>query len=438
MPYFLRHIPKDYCVATAIILAVLGGLYWPVLVLEYGYSDDFRHLHRALSADPTFPYNIMVQGRPLYALALEAAMHWAGSVAGLWKLRALSLVGVGMWLMVCFHLLKPLLGKFAALAFVVLLGVSPAVQVYVGWAACFQVGWALCFATLGWGLFQKSGKLRALLGFLLLLISLCLYQHAAFTLLFWVWMVGAMVSGSFHAWWRSQRVALMMFGAAILGFLAIHTEIKHYYLALDASVYETAALRGRMTLDLLHKVLWFVKEPLLQTLNFPFSSSLEGDYITMTQSTFFGLCMLALAWVCAPTRWQKTIILSTPLWMMAAMAPSLLTLPDAAPYRVLAGPYMLWFGLLVWALKSLHIQQGHRMAMVAVVCVVLLSVWEFHARFLAPVQQEMQRLQAGNTSVPQEKPLRDGHHEFGTVFSLQQPWVRPHIEKLYHHKQGEE
>lgn len=81
---------KFYTLPLVIITIIVFTAYYQTLVNIYGFADDYRHLFRAVVNDQYFPENIIVQGRPLYALLIAHFFRWTETISGLIYIRFIT------------------------------------------------------------------------------------------------------------------------------------------------------------------------------------------------------------------------------------------------------------------------------------------------------------------------------------------------------------
>src|SRR5271165_1191507 len=89
-------LPQGMDLRDLLVLPVLAVclvlIYWVVLLIPYGYLDDFFWLDVSVTHPMDVFVDQAVQGRPLNGYILPWVFSHAGGLAGLWRIRAMTLL----------------------------------------------------------------------------------------------------------------------------------------------------------------------------------------------------------------------------------------------------------------------------------------------------------------------------------------------------------
>ena len=152
----------------------LFAAYSAAVFSTYGFADDYEKL--GLVFEQAFK-RYAADGRILYA-ALLPIFSLANSLGDLWILRLISLIGCSLLSVSLACLYRGAnWGVFSSIICSVLLIFTPPFTLYVGWASLYLFPFA-CILALYSGHCVSNDKQRYLVSFVLLFLSLCLYQPA--------------------------------------------------------------------------------------------------------------------------------------------------------------------------------------------------------------------------------------------------------------------
>ncbi len=242
-------------------------IYWVVLLIPYGYLDDYFWLEVSVKQPVTVFIDQAVQGRPLNGYILQFIFSHAGGLVGLWRVRMLILIEMsGMGWMFYIALRRAGVEMRNAILLAMLACVVPATQVYAAWAtsvgnpisAMFACGAAiLC----GWSQDNPRRRWLGLPGAVALLtISATIYQPTA--MVFWP-MAGL------ELFRRENRECI------VRRFLA-HLAVAMIALAIAFAVFKyglahhperPSIQRSGITHDPIGKISWYFQHPLVDSLN---------------------------------------------------------------------------------------------------------------------------------------------------------------------------
>lgn len=250
--------------AVGVIAATLLAAYGAVLGAAFGVLDDYTFLAEGMRHGNA-TYNLLLgAGRPLNALALNAAFASAGSVEGLTVLRHLTLLGMLLLGWAIYRIARcAQAGMVTALALACGTLLLPSFHVYASWAQHFTTPYAALAAVVAAALIVPSGRLysrsrmSALLLSLLLLVSAMLTYQPVAMMFCAVVVMSMMLEGDFSTRWTVGRVL------AAIGVLAVATAIAYVIFRFGrAGVGVGTGGRYGLVTDLSGKLAWFFREPL--------------------------------------------------------------------------------------------------------------------------------------------------------------------------------
>jgi hypothetical protein len=264
--------------ATALgITLTIFGMFVPVLIIPYGFADDYMYLayakHLGLPSPPYAQSAVdlaAAEGRPVRGLLQTGVLSAAGTIGNLHFVRIISVLGiVALALLLHAALVRARVPRAPAALIAVLVCSLPAFQVYASWTLAFTDPWAaflagcaslLAVATLD---VPRHLKIDRFVGAtVLLLIAILIYQPPA--MFFWVFFAVALV-GSVGDSERALRLARAHFIVAALALPLAYVTVR----LGGGLVGDRAAGAGRsaLTHDVFGKVGWFMKFALYESLN---------------------------------------------------------------------------------------------------------------------------------------------------------------------------
>lgn len=269
------YLSRSGAAPFAIALTVFG-IFLPVLIVPYAFSDDYPILSLAdgLGSSPWFGTSIVdtvaASGRPLAGLLDELSFSAAGTIDNLRFVRLVAVVGiVALALLLHWALVRSGIRPALAALFVVLICSMPAFQVYGAWAVLFTVPYAAilggCASLLATAAIDAPGNLVAdrIVGAVgALFAALLIYQPGA--MFFWVFLAVALV-GAVHDSGRALRLVRAHVGVAAAALALAFLVVK-----LAEHIVGNAApnpARNALVHDVGGKVSWFFEQPLYQALN---------------------------------------------------------------------------------------------------------------------------------------------------------------------------
>lgn len=244
--------------AILLLIATLA----PALLNEYGFKEDFGHMFRGAIRSPLFPGNIMLEGRPFYALGLWIFYQFASGVESLAWLRGAGVFGIILFMLSLVAICrKSGRSMDTAIPFAVLACLTPPFAVIASWASLFNLPYA-AMAGLWGGYFAYRGRL--VIGATLLLISLLTYQPGA----------PAFFIALFLFIYKTPKKQLVTATTVFIVVSALYAVCLHYYQQnsyLDfPSRYTKLGRSGPAFTELLSRIPWFVSGPLTDSLSLTF------------------------------------------------------------------------------------------------------------------------------------------------------------------------
>lgn len=335
-------------------LASEAGLLLPAILLfyllvysaafttHYAVTDDYVFLEAVRLHDRAAIVPLLLEGgRPLLAVIALGLARLVQGIGDLAWVRALGVLGIGTFAAMVFYAFRrerqPLwLALIAALT----VGLLPAFQVFAAWAVCAPYPYA---AVLGGAAFlilsgaDGRGMIvaRTLGAVALLFAALAIYQPSAMAF----WCFAAIWSLSRNQFWNGRIVvaAVVVFCCAMLLDFAA-SKLLPAALGLTTGLSRTA-----LTHSPWHKLVWFVREPLVD------SASLFRITPSVALSAGVGAVVVLGALVKYRIRAPARLLVLA-LLPVAAYVPNLVVAEDWGSYRTtpaLAGVILLALLILV-------------------------------------------------------------------------------------------
>ncbi|RAO77900.1 glucosyltransferase domain-containing protein [Dyella jiangningensis] len=262
-------LAQEDLLGMSLLTVLVFLVYSAVLVNSFGVLDDYNFLYNAIRRNNDTVTLLLGAGRPLNAYLLDWGFRAAGSIEGLARLRAITLLGFallasGLFVFVRRHGLS-LVASFALAAGTVLL---PSFQVYAAWAQHFTTPYAGLLALVAAYLlslaYSPAGSLRmsvACKSALLLTMAVLIYQPMAM-----IFAVGVLISVVTsrqpmreYGFARLVVTGVVFAFAMVVGFVALKIG-QHYH--------PNGSARYGLVSDFSGKAKWFFEEPLPNALSF--------------------------------------------------------------------------------------------------------------------------------------------------------------------------
>jgi hypothetical protein len=338
-----------------LLLAPLA-VYWQTVFHEFGFRDDYALL-REVHEEPGKVLRLTISnGRPVQGLALDASLSAFRDVTDLQWVRLLTVVLLAAVAAVLFRELRKA-GWSGAESAAIALGIAllPGAQVIVGWAISWPLALALLLAVLGFVVVEAqlrrpgSARVAALAaGALLYFLAALTYQSNA---LFVIVPLAALllVRGDqerlSHVRWVGAHFAIL-FGSLAAAYL-----LTQLFFA-EGGIPEAA--RMQLEPNLLPKLWWFVRQPLVNSVAlFELRDRFDTSAWFWVVAAIFG-AILALGFrFGAPDRSHKLRWLFCLLCLpFVGHAVSIIASSQAIGYRTVFSVSGLMLVLVVFALRS--------------------------------------------------------------------------------------
>ena len=272
----LREYVLGYRLMLLGMALTLFGVFIPVVIVPYAFSDDYTDLWMAVSGEPTaqFGKNIIdasaITGRPFSGLLIQWFFSAAGAIDNLRFVRLFGVLTiVALAVLLHWALVRSQIRPTVAALIAVLVCSLPAFQVYGSWAVLFSAPLAALLAG-GASLFAVAaidaprGLVRdRLVGSVALLFAaLLIYQPGA--MFFWVFFAVALV-GAVENSKRGLRLVRTHFAVGGIALVLAYIELKLTVRFMGAAT--NGASRNHITHDVGGKAHWFLHDPFYRSLN---------------------------------------------------------------------------------------------------------------------------------------------------------------------------
>ena len=332
------------------------AVYWQTVFHEYGFRDDYSLLREA-HEEPFKLFRITTSnGRPIYGAALEATLRPLRVVGDLPWLRLLAVVLLASAAAVLWRQLRRS-GWSNLEAGAIALGIAllPGAQITVGWAIAWPIALALLFAVVGFsiveaGLRGEGMRLSIALvggGAFYFLAALTYQSNALFAIvpLAAVLLLRDENARPSHLRWVGIHLATLVASLAAAFLLT--------QFIFDEGVV-TEAARMRLEPEPFTKLLWFVRQPLVNSLAlFELRDRFHTPMFFWVVAACFGALLVLGYRYGARTPSQKMRWLFCLLCLpFVAHAVSLAASSQAIGYRTVFGLSGLVLVLVVFAMRS--------------------------------------------------------------------------------------
>jgi hypothetical protein len=262
-------------IAVAIFVAFL-----PVLIVPYGFLDDYLHLALAEHLDlsrPPYPPSVVeagvAEGRPVWGLFVRPVLALAGTIDNLRFVRIITVLGiVALALLLYSALVRSKIGRLPAALIALLVCSLPPFQLYAAFTVTFPLPWtallAGCASLLIVAAVDGPRPLRLdrlVAPTVLLVVAILTYQPTG--MFFWV-LFAVALAGSVDDSRRALRLARAHFAVAAVAFALAYVGYRLGLLLVGGESAAPRAGRGELlTHDFLGKAKWFVDWALFESLN---------------------------------------------------------------------------------------------------------------------------------------------------------------------------
>ncbi len=261
------HIYFGYLVAFSLI-------YSPVLIYHFGFLDDYYNIFQSkIGSFSNLVLPLFQGGRPVYGV-MFLAYKLVNNINDLVWLRFCAIAGLAaLSTSIMLHCKRRWARSSPVATFLALLiGLIPAFQVYVSWAACYTHPWSAWLAGLSFCALEAETEQKKffchlspsiIISFSLLTISITMYQPTA--MIFWCF---AAISWLFienaQSLPKQFFVALSVMGMAMVIDYGLAKLLPEILFLPQNSLHRTA-----LATNIIQKTLWFINEPLVDAFNFP-------------------------------------------------------------------------------------------------------------------------------------------------------------------------
>lgn len=379
--------------ALAFFSILLGLLivYGSVILISYAYLDDYFWLDLSSQNPQELFKRLMVQGRPLNGWILQWVFSRARTIAGLRGVRALTIGEMALMGWTFYLAFKR--ARFDRVAACLLAGLAclvPAMQVYAAWATSVPIPWsgilAITSALLtAWTLDHTQRRWPVLpVVVAMVLASATIYQPTA--TVFWpVAALDLFRPENRPSLWRRLAVYLAVAGAGLLlAWVVFKFGLAHFPKGYSPH-------RTGFTHHPLYKSLWFLRMPLVDSLNL---------FVLRPQLWIAGamaiVLLLGFLHTAAGNQWARIGAFAVAMALFPlSYLPNLAAEENWSSYRTQIG--LSWLVLVLGGLilKSLLTRRGLQALLFTLTLVAAsLAAYQVTTLFARPQAQELAELRA--------------------------------------------
>ena len=332
------------------------AVYWQTVFHEYGFRDDYSLL-RESHEEPFKLFRITTaNGRPIYGAVLEASLRPLRVIGDLPWLRLLAVALLASVAVVLWRQLRRS-GWSNLEAGAIALGVAllPGAQITVGWAIAWPIALALLFAVVGFSVVEEGLRRTdrvhlpslALGGAFYFLAGLTYQSSALFAA---VPIAAALLLRDHRERLSHFRWIVLHLGTLLASLFVAFLLIRFVF---DEGIV-TEAARMRLEPEPFTKLLWFVRQPLVNSLAlFELRDRFHTTGFFWVVASSIGAVLVSGYFYGAQTRSQKLRWLFCLLFLpFVAHAVSLAASSQAIGYRTVFGLSGLVLVLVVFALRG--------------------------------------------------------------------------------------
>jgi hypothetical protein len=265
--------PLNYTFVFFAALLSLAAIYLPLLQYQFGFNDDYFALFERLRNSDwiqTMSTQFVMQARPCEALLYVPQVAFVNHIKDFVFVRGLGIAYLA-GLATCFYsaFLSVRWSRWQAFTAAICLCTVPSFQVLLSWGTALQFVVPGIFAFAAWRMLrtkpeQLLGKvLKYALAFFSLTLAVTIYQPTA--MLFWVFVAIGLSDLETPG---AERLQFLL-EATALAACAYVVDFAGFQIAKNH--FGTAALlpgRSKLCIDVLGKIKWFIRYPLIDSLNF--------------------------------------------------------------------------------------------------------------------------------------------------------------------------
>ena len=396
---------------AAIVIATVAA-YLSALVVPYAFMDDYWNLAAVHGLGGIDPWKFSTQGgRPIGGFLLVAGFRAIPDIDALRILRLVSACGTALLgLLLYYALRRGRVNRWLSAGISVSIITLPPFEVYVGWSTLFWAPYAAILAGVSW-LRMDAGVRRRVEACVLLLVALLIYQPAA--MFFWVFAAIDVLRPTEGLAYAKRKLATGL-GVAVVALAVGYLVARigyHFYGTLGNG-------RSRLVDDLVGKIEWFGKQPLVNALNFYDLTPSVAVACAVAAIAAIGIVLLHVQ-----RRWESLGFLGiAALFVPLAYLPNLVIAEEWASYRslgALSALLMLYVWLGAWGIarcvarapvyqrfrttnpwRGVALGAGALATVVAATTAVILAARNVTTLFAKPENVELQMLRnaLGNSS----------------------------------------
>jgi hypothetical protein len=280
--------PGSFPFYAAIIVTVLATYSSPLTSI-YAFSDDYPFLESALANKVILvKYSFVLAGRPVLALLSGPVLEQLDNIGDLRFVRLIGILGIAA-LACCFFkaLSSGVFEKLESALVALVICTLPSFQVIAAWASTAFFPYAALLAAASWH-FAERAQTRLiwsdfLISWALLTLSLGIYQPAAMFFVFFFLI--SLLRDHPHLPGAPSRLLV----PSVILALALLAGYAFAVLGPFSLIGITRTDRSALSGDLLGKVAWFLREPLVNALNFHNIYSMELVAVATGASMIYAL-----------------------------------------------------------------------------------------------------------------------------------------------------
>jgi hypothetical protein len=367
------HLLKKTGSPFLVLLIVLSVIYWPVLVFDYAYHDDYVYFVREAYQfqDWVFFDGEFSNGRYLTSYLQNGLGYVVNRVSDLSFLRFFSVIILSLIGTICFQMIHAVFQNriHSILAIVSLLTLAP-FQVYVSWSMSVGKIPAILFASLAmavmWHAENQAVYLKAkihlyrILALLLMLCALSTYQPGA--MFYWSLLILVMMIHRKEAY--APTTSLRMDPFFLIGMVSMGLYFLIVSLLKETFGKHTNTLYNpyEISFDIREKISWFIQEPLLNAIHL-------WNIERSLSFTWLVILVIGIGIMCYLRQHKKSLTLQPPgkaalfnliihallvvVLMLLSFSPNLLARGEAAFYRCCVGLSSAILITVLWSLKHI-------------------------------------------------------------------------------------
>jgi hypothetical protein len=271
MKTFLQQRIDLFFVVTIFIIANISPI-----ILKYGFTDDYSFLYTYSVGNFLELRNLFISiGRPINGLLVELVFSNLYFISDLRIIRSLSLLGFIILIGILYEIIKKThLSKAERISLLIFLSSVPSISLYISWAQYFTIPISLIFSVLSALVINKFKfkiKLNYLSNFVLLfsgilLLLLASFIHQSASMYYWV--IFSIIL-FFQDKIKQKSTALIELFAKYLFVWISAMGFSYLWIVLAKNIISMPAItRTKLVNDYLGKLIWFLDEVVIRSLNF--------------------------------------------------------------------------------------------------------------------------------------------------------------------------